>query len=193
MLSNALSKLDKTLKRYNPKLSLSLNSPKSEAELISFFSSISINSDDLIELYKWHNGSKIEINESVISIDLCSEGAFLPIEISNHYYLENEIYTSFRDKKYFPIISNFYGDILLFNGCPQSSSYENILIHSPSLFIDEPISYCDDLVGFVNSINECYDKKIYISKENEIDIDFEKESSVFSIFNPQSDFWNFDR
>jgi hypothetical protein len=61
-IGEALTRLDQLLPEYAPKLALDLNPPASEADLESLRRAMAPLTvpDDLLELYRWHNGSNNE-------------------------------------------------------------------------------------------------------------------------------------
>lgn len=149
--------------------------------------------EDLVDLYKWHNGINNEGLE--LGIDFLGlKGFFIPMSMMKECYQHRVdkswiVSNDFSGSDLLPIS---YDDDLLVCLNKNSRFLGAVYIVSPAMLILEPRMIFDNIGSMIAGITECYNKNVYIYDEEGLllDYDMKKESKIYKEFNPKSEYWD---
>jgi hypothetical protein len=152
--------------------------------------------DEIYELYKWKNGIDIEKSESeqLGELYLFNLGIFDSFDIAlntYNYYTENQYW----EKGFFPLFSSGGGDFFLIDTVEPSSTYKKLYYYSPGdPDFNKMITIFDSLENLFTSILKCFSKGVYkYDSNNNLYINYRKETDIYSNCNPESDYWKLTR
>jgi hypothetical protein len=148
-------------------------------------------SDELIELYSWHNG----IDESSIDPERIKEGYFAYELFLNSTREVTEVidgyeFYNFKSQNLFPAISSLNGEFVAVH-LQQGGKLYYCATFDPDL---EPItSMFDSIESMLSTVNRLYDIHFFkLDEDGIIESDIEKYEDYLRIgreLNPNSDFW----
>jgi hypothetical protein len=172
-----------------------------EQQIVKQLKSIGVTfPQDAIDLYKWHNGTNFQ-KRSNASQSLFFRGLFPDFEravCAFHYYSKHD--KAFQ-KRYFMLFETVGGEMFLINCDQKSVEYGMIYKYDISRAVSSKIitTMYDSLACFLETIIECYRRKIYkIVKHEEpgellLDSDWVAEARLSRAMNPRSAYWKFFR
>lgn len=152
---------------------------------------------DAIDLYKWHDGTQFA-ERSNASQCLFFRGLFPDLERAigafNYYTKHDRVFK----KTFFMLFETVGGEMFLINCDQKSAEYGMISIYDISSVVSSKMvtTMYDSLPCFLETIIECYRRKIYkIVKDEEhgelLNSEWLAEIQLSRAMNPKSEFWKF--
>ena len=142
-------------------------------------------SEELFQLYNWHNGMS-DSSEMLGKLEIFPNGFFLSIETAISVYI---IYKEKWNNLYFPLFTNNGGDFLLF-GVQKKENVNPIYLYSPTVLLSLiPIQIYDSIENLFTTVLECYKEGVYYFVNDLLEVDYEKELIISKSLNPKSEFW----
>lgn len=150
-------------------------------------------SEDIYDLYQWHNGLKREVLEykTLGEMRLFGYAIFHDFDIAYQEYLAYSN-ANYWDKYLFPLFGSGGGDYYLIDCNKNSKSFSQLFYFSPG----DPdfqgvISIYDSLNSLISTIIECYRTKVYYLDEDKcLETNYSAELEISKRLNPKSEFWN---
>jgi len=191
-LSDLLEELEAILRKANAQLLDQMNPRLDDEKISSYEKQVQVEfSEDVRQLYRWKNGTRLSEGRTIAQQNLFGFGIFYPLQdvIGGYkaFYPEDQL-----KKHMLPIFGSGGGDYLFVNVNKSGGTSGMVFLYSPALLYTEvPSAYCDSLSSMISCIITCYKNGIYKFdiKQNELVIDYESEDKVFSQLNPRSSFW----
>jgi len=196
MIQNLLKELEKCLiQAKNPILKyLEEGTPFNPDHFAQMLELLQLDpSEDLNALYMWKPGLKKE-NLNIIGFDymLFDTGSHIEYTEALRNYQLLVLQESFENK-FLPFIfmpRMLLEDPILIDLSKKSNTFGQIFFFSPGTLIMEPISIYDSLSSMLETIIECYRKRVYtLSEEGILQTDDDKEVEISSRINKNSDYW----
>jgi len=142
---------------------------------------------ELIELYKWRNGTQIKEGAMLDDVQIIPGFHFLSLQDGINSYLAMKDDTSWNPS-WFPIFANGGGD---FYGVDLSQSDGNL---APIVgFIltqkEQEVEY-QNLTAMLLTFKECFERDIvFKTKEGYLEMDDDKQGEIAMKNNPKIEFW----
>ncbi|PQL89453.1 hypothetical protein [Apibacter adventoris] len=144
--------------------------------------------ESLVSLYLWKGGLDGSKVYDGTFIDLFSYGNFIDIESVVSLYLLDQSTNKIYGKK-LPIIQSLTDNVFI-DLDENSSTIGRLYILAPAITLSNNfVSIYDSLESWIRTIRSCYEKKAYIYKNSDLDIDFHLEAEISKELNPNSEFW----
>lgn len=184
-LSKELLNFEKCLEYYCPFLYKILQNPASSIMISQ------VKDEQLISLYKWKNGIVNDGTLPTVTFDFCGFGVVPSLEYVNEVLSIKKI-TKFWRQSYFPVITSFAGDYLLYESDKNSKHYGSIYLYSPNLgYVYDLVSIYDSLFLMFKTTRICFEEKaiVYNNLEKRLETNYESCMSISSLLNPLSEYW----
>ncbi len=198
-MENTIIKLDTIIKEKNPTLIKYLNEGGGSLEIIDFFKMLSLNitaSDDLYNLYIWHNGVNVDENQHCLGYCLFPD-YYLMSMAEVKILITNDYFYTFKAKGLVPIFASCGGDYLAIKIDEYNSTKDfKIYYCSPRVVNEENyLSMFDSLSNLLKCIIKCYEEGYYFINISDdiLDENFEKVLLINKRNNPLSDYWSSDK
>ncbi len=140
---------------------------------------------DLIQLYKWKNGTDVSNYLCGCADNIFSHGYLMSLEdsISNYLFMTD---SDLLSRTFFPIVTNGGGDFLLYDFLDGQIYYYG----PPVLVSPLPDSIYDSLFLMFKTIETGYTKHVYSVKDgNRLEINSTLEVDIAASLNPNSQFY----
>lgn len=184
--------LENLLQEFCEPLYSRLLPPLEISEIYSYFDKWQIEDANLIELFLWKNGIPYGGQMPTYCFDYTGFGVIPPLAYIDQI-LQLQV-SDQRKKSFFPLITSFGGDFLLYETDKNSSQYGQILLFSPNLgYVDFQIGYFDSLNTMIHTLNLLFTSKIFIYDYKNMSleiIDYKLRSEIAKSLNPKSEYWS---
>ncbi|MEM0939852.1 MAG: SMI1/KNR4 family protein [Bacteroidota bacterium] len=158
------------------------------SEVMNFTDELNITlTNELVELYKWRNGTDKSDGYILGDVDFFPGYHFLPLEHSVAYY-KSFINDRRWSKNWFPVFANGGGDFFIIN-CTDKFKESSEVIGFMRDFDDHEVEYLS-LERMLQTFCECYTKgAFYLNGNGDIESKVEEEAIISNKLNPGLDRW----
>ncbi len=197
-MKELLSNLEMELSEKNPDLINCLNKGASHIDVTAYFQLFALSTsatDDLFQLYLWHNGTIKNDQTNCLKYCLFPDFYLLSLqEIENVIY--TDYYYNFRIKRFLPIFRSCGGDYLAVSIDEHNSKRDcKVYFCSPRIANDmNSLSMFDGLKMLFTCALLSYKKNYYFINPDDqmLDEEFENVYKLNSEMNKLSEYWNSD-
>jgi len=145
-------------------------------------------SNELISIYLWHNGTNIDEDE--IEKSYFAHWLTLNDLDTVRNIISNDNFYNFIPNKLFPFCSSLNGEFLAIDF--MHNTQKLIYCSTWDMEIESQVSMFDSPRRFLETINQFYEKDIYVISEGLIKLDTNRYQEYLEIgekYNPESEYW----
>jgi len=143
--------------------------------------------NELVELYKWRNGTSKDGGYVLGDVDFFPGFHFLPLVDSVAYY-KTFIKDERWDKSWFPVFANGGGDFYVIK-CSEDYREHSEIVGFMRDFDEQEVEYLT-LEKMLQTLCECYKQSVfYLSNDRYIESKIEEEAEISGKINPNLDRW----